>query len=184
VSCPDWKTLAAHRLDPGVQDEPEGWGEALDHFDGGCKLCRCDALKADPTLVFRRLPPLEMTPAREASEVDAVRRAVAAMRTASRVEALERRSRAHRSGVWKRLAAAAVLTLAALSIPSDDRGHGSRPDFAFSPAERVVALPTALGEVSDLPTIEGVNRPDARVYHMDDGEGLSLTMIIDESLEI
>lgn len=180
MSCPDWRALAAHRLGSGAQDEPAGWGEALDHFDGGCKLCRRDALKADPTLVFRRLPALEMTPAREASEVDAVRQAVAAMRTASRVEALERRS----SGGWKRWAAAAVLTLAALSIPSDDGGHGSRPDFALGPAERVVALPAALGDASDLPTIEGVNRPDARVYHMDDGDGLSLTMIIDESLEI
>lgn len=184
MSCPDWKTLAAHRLDPGAQDEPAGWDEALGHFDGGCKLCRRDALKADPTLVFRRLPALEMPPAREASEVDAVRQAVAAMRTASRVEALERQSRVRRSGGWKRWVAAAVLALAALSIPSDDSGHGSRPDFAVAPMERAVALPAALGEVSDLPTIEGVNRPDARVYHMDDGDGLSLTMIIDESLEI
>lgn len=183
MSCPEWKTLAAHRLDPGAR-EPAEWSEALDHFDGGCRLCRRDALRADPTLVFRRMPALEMTPTREASEVDAVRQAVAAMRTASRVEALERRrSRISGSGGWKRWAAAAVLTLAALSIPSDDGGRGARPGFASRPLEQTVALPAAFGEVSDLPTIEGVNRPDARVYHMD-GDGLSLTMIIDESLEI
>ena len=46
MSCPDWKSLAAHRLEKrGV--EPAGWAEALEHFDG-CALCRKEALKADP----------------------------------------------------------------------------------------------------------------------------------------
>ena len=31
--------------------------------------------------------------------------------------------------------------------------------------------------------IEGVDRPDARVYHMD-GEGISVVMIVDESLDV
>src|SRR5438270_9030121 len=111
MSCPDWRALAP---------ASPAWDEAVAHFDGGCRLCRRDALTAEPTLVFRQLRsgsiggPAAMSPAQEASEVDAVRQAVAAMRTASRVE-----SHSRRAG-WKRWAAAAALAAAALSIPADN----------------------------------------------------------------
>jgi hypothetical protein len=198
VSCPDWQTLAAWRDDPRGE-EPAEWREALAHLDGGCARCRRAALAADPTLVFRRLAaPSAPAPAQEASEADAMRRAVAAMRAASRVEAVERRGRSFKALSWKRWAAAAALAVAALSMPGDD-ARLRRESLAADPIaasllpaatpaalytggfEAAMAGQAALGE--DLPTLEGSDRPGARVYHMD-GEGLSGTMIFDETLDV
>jgi hypothetical protein len=177
MSCPDWRALS---------DVHDGWDDAVAHFDGGCQRCRRDALASDPTLVFRRLRPVEMSPAQESSEVDAVRQAVAAMRTASRVDSIASRSRHAVS--WKRWAAAACLAVAALSIPGDKVLRVVAPapaPLATAPsALRAAAavLPVAFNG-DDLPTVEGVNRPGARVYHMD-GEGMSVVMIVDESLDV
>jgi len=99
MSCPDWR-----RLDPAARDAsgalhaaPDAigaidalhavhWQQALSHLDSGCPECWREALAVDPTLIFRRLPAPELTPAQEAEEVEAARLAVAAMRTASRLE--------------------------------------------------------------------------------------------------
>jgi hypothetical protein len=183
MSCPDWRALSPDSR------ETEAWTEALSHFDGGCSQCRRDALKADPTLVFRSL---RSAPASTGStsmdsasmgSIDAMCQAVAAMRAASRVD-----SAVHRTS-WKRWAVAAALVLAALSIPADNvRKHrdqaaaGSPRPAAMLGAVMPAALVGGLGDV-DLPTVEGVNHPDARVYHMD-GEGLSVVMIVDESLDV
>lgn len=188
MSCPDWKTLAAWRDDPRAE-EPAEWNEAIHHLDRGCSVCRRDAYAADPTLVFRRLAAVPQPAAmEESSEVDAMRQAVAAMRVASRVEAVERRGRALN---WKRWAAAAALAIAALSMPGDDARHRRESpvllpvampvDFPLGSREAAITLPAGLG---DDPTLEGVvNRPDARVYQME-GEGLSVTMIVDESFDV
>ena len=170
MSCPSWKELAARRDAPRDHCETAQWSDALAHFDRGCPDCRRAALAADPTLVFRRLPSLEMSAAQEASEVDSVIKAVAAMRTASRIEASERRSRA---GGWKRWAAAAVLAGASLSIPADRIVERSEP---ASPLAMV--MPTALE--TELPTFEEVNLPEARVYHMN-GSNVAVAMVYDDS---
>jgi hypothetical protein len=212
MSCPDWRGFADQRAGDADR-EPAGWSDAVDHFAGGCRLCRKDALTADPTLVFhqRMGTPVEMSPAHEAAEVDAVRQAVAAMRTASRVAGrADYRSRRALGTIgsfgtigWKRWAVAAGLALAALSIPADNarRAHDQPASQLASlgdlPAQRApitafsrgTVLPAAFagmgagGGEADLPTVEGVDRPGARVYHMD-GEGLSVVMIVDESLDV
>jgi hypothetical protein len=198
MNCPDWRRLAAHRdAAHALPSDTARWDEAVVHYDSGCPLCRRAALAAEPTLVFRRLRELrepEMSAAQEAAEVDSVRQAVAAMRTASRVDSREGHARRSLRGAgWMRWAAAAGLTVMALTLPAS---HGGRPPAAAagriapaaaSPARTVSPLaPTlpaaALGE-ADLPTVEGVNRPGARVYHMD-GEGMSVVMIVDESLDV
>jgi len=182
MSCPDWRSLSS--------DGPEAaaWSDAVAHFDGGCSQCRRDALKADPTLVFRSLrsAPAPSTAMDSASmgSIDSMRQAVAAMRAASRVDAA-----VHHTS-WKRWAVAAGLVLAALSIPGDntwkqgDRKHRDlpRPAAAMLGAVMPATLLEGAGGI-DLPTVEGVNHPDARVYHMD-GEGLSVVMIVDESLDV
>ncbi|HEX3531299.1 MAG TPA: hypothetical protein VH988_29915 [Thermoanaerobaculia bacterium] len=178
MSCPNWRVLASHR------EEEAAWDAAVAHFDGGCRLCRRDALTAEPTLVFRQLRgvgPAAMSPAQEASEVDAVRQAVAAMRTASRVE-----SRSKRAG-WKRWAAAAALAAAALSIPADNAWRhltAERQELASQPESmlRGAVVPAAYGREAD-PALSGTGRPGARVYHMD-GDGMSVVMIVDESLDV
>lgn len=190
MSCPDWTSLAAHRVGKGA--EPEGWSEALAHFDG-CQLCRKQALKADPTLVFRRLPPVSsaaMTEAQEQAEVESVRQAVAAMRAASRLDSREGR-RSTSSG-WKRWAAAAALAVAALTIPSHE-SREVRQDggtAAIFSEGRMADLSTEL--VSDAPAnqqvdlgwsvVEGVSSPGARVYEMS-GE-MPVVMVVNEDIDL
>lgn len=189
MSCPDWTALTAHRHGRSGT-EPAGWSAALSHLDG-CRDCRRQALAADPTLVFRRLaavPAERMSAAGERAEADAVRLAVAAMRTASRLESLER---PRAGGAWRRWAAAAVLTLASLAVPSNP----SRPvrmdggEAALLREGRPFAEPAGAAMTADRqldlssPVVEGVNLPGARVYHMS-GEGLSVVMVVDESIDI
>lgn len=165
MSCPDWTTLAAHRhARRGV--EPDGWPAALEHFDS-CAACRREALAADPTLIFRRVPEVAMTPAGEAAEVASVRQAVAAMRTASRLEA-SRRS----SAGWRRWAAAAVLAGAALSLGRD--GGQIREEVPVA-----LSTPVPAGELTPLPSIDGLNLPDARIYQVD-----TVAFIYHESLDV
>jgi hypothetical protein len=180
MSCPDWR-----RLDPAARDaagalhaaadaaHPIGaidalhavhWQQALSHLDSGCPECWREALAVDPTLIFRRLPAPELTPAQEAEEVEAARLAVAAMRTASRLEATAaagaggRRSASRLLRRWQdrqdglatrslpslhvhtaRWALAAGLTAMALVYGS---GHGGwRPTTAAT--ARVAPAPTA-----------------------------------------
>lgn len=188
MSCPNWTSLAAHRLSGAP--EPEGWSDALAHFDN-CQLCRKQALKADPTLVFRRLPPVSsaaMTEAQEQAEVESVRQAVAAMRAASRLDSREAR-RSTSSG-WKRWAAAAALALAALSMPSHDSREvrqegGAAPIFSEG---RRADLSTEL--VSDAPAnqqvrssvLEGVSSPGVRIYEMP-GE-MPVVMVVNGDIDL
>jgi hypothetical protein len=200
VSCPDWTALTAHRRErSGI--EPEGWREALTHLDGGCQVCREAALQADPVLVFRRLPApaATMTEARERAEVEAVRQAVAAMRTARRLDSLETRRRGL-AGVlagaltgaltgWKRWSAAAALVLAALSVPAGDPRQDRQDrlaasgDAAIFRAGLVSEPPAAARQVGLAPVLEGVDLPGARVYHLSN-DGLSVVMVVDESIDI
>ena len=163
MSCPDWTTLAAHRRERRGA-EPDGWQAALAHFDA-CSACRREALAADPTLVFRRMPEVAMTPAAEAAEAASMRQAVAAMRTASRVEASQRSSAG-----WRRWAAAAVLTVAALPLGRDG---------GQVPAERarLAAAPVPVSAlVAEPPPGEDLS-PDYQV----DSEGFSVVMLYDDN---
>jgi hypothetical protein len=183
MACPDWSRLAALRALGDTA--PEGWALALEHFDG-CLSCRPAALKADPLLVFRRLPVAELTPAAERSEVESVRQAVAAMRTASRLESRRR------FGGWHRWAAAAGLAFVSLAV-----GRGRSPQLTPSPTPVTAAAPAVRpapfrqqATAGDSLAIEGLNRPQARVYYLDDqdnqdsGNKLRVAWVVDESLEI
>jgi hypothetical protein len=145
MSCPDWR-----RLDPAARDAsgaPHGsagsgaaadaldavhavhWQQALSHLDSGCPHCWREALAVDPTLVFRRLPAPELSPAQEAEEVEAARLAVAAMRTASRLDAAAgapgvpgvrwwRSRRGRRAAGDRSLALRRLPSIRSLSLPS------------------------------------------------------------------
>lgn len=171
MSCPPWTDLAAWReRRDGV--EPEGWSAAVAHFDGGCPLCRKAALKADPTLVFRRLaqvPAAAMTEAQERAEVASVQQAVAAMRAASRLEKQGRRRG------WKRWPAAAALVLLGLAVPSG-------PTRVHDELAGRLEVPAQLVRTSE-PVLEGgVDSPDARIYHLGDKE-FPVVMILDDSFD-
>ncbi len=173
MSCPDWRGLAAGRHADDTGDigntgdtAPGGWATAVEHFDT-CTLCRRQALMADPLLVFRRLPAVELTPADERSEVEAVRQAVATLRAAERLDVRRR------FAGWRRWSAAAVLAVVALSV-SRDKTASLPPAVVMSPA----AMPA-----TSAPALEGVNRPGARVLHMA-SEGTWVLMVFDESLDV
>jgi hypothetical protein len=212
VSCPDWR-----RLDPAARDgaspQAERWAAALRHLDAGCSLCRREALAADPTLVFRRLPAPEVTPALESEEVAGARLAVAAMRAASRLEhpgredgkplsqwplAVRQPARMRQASRW--LLAASLTGMALLF----GAGHGWRGEVARAAAllspGRMAAAPSlhvpATGRVAsdlDAPSgvlpaasrssIEGLSRPEARVYQID-GPHMSVVMIVDAKLDV
>ncbi|MEA2562985.1 MAG: hypothetical protein QOH06_4489 [Acidobacteriota bacterium] len=184
MSCPDWTALTAHRLDKRGGAEPEGWSEALAHFDGGCQLCRKAALKSDPTLVFRRLaqvPAVTMTEAQERSEVDSVRQAVAAMRAASRLEKGRRRG-VLLAGGWKRWSAAAALALITVTVPSDDVRRTAQ--LRETPMATEVLDLSAARQTGDAPVVEGgVDMPGTRVYHLGGDKELSVVMFVNESFD-
>jgi hypothetical protein len=168
VNCPDWSRLAAERK-RDLSSEPEGWGEAQAHFDS-CGLCRKEALAADPLLVFRRLPAADLTPAAERLEVESMQQAVAAMRTAGRLEA-----RGRFAG-WRRWAAAAVLAAASLAM-----GRDKAPRLQAVPAAH--AVPAAAQPA--VPVVEDLDRPGARLYqHLEEGDDFPVAMIVDESLDV
>ena len=176
MSCPDWSGLAAlRRQDPQADAEPAGWAAAVAHFDA-CPRCRREALLADPLLVFRRLPATELDEAAERSEVESMRQAVTAMRTARRLE-----SRRRFTG-WRRWAAAAVLALASLSASSVGRDRPALvPMEPLAPSPAPLALAPAAGHGQE--TLEGLNRPAARVYQMS-GKDISVVWIVDKSLDV
>ncbi len=111
MNCPDWRALSARReSDAGGGPSPQGganersegeWRAALEHLDD-CEACQDEALAADPTLLFRRLPAFEAG----ADEVAAMQRAVASMR---RGETIERRRPALRRSLLRVAALAAVI---------------------------------------------------------------------------
>jgi len=190
-SCPDWAALTAHRADPRGE-EPAGWREALAHLES-CADCRREALQADPTLIFQRLSAAE---SREDTrgpeqEAEAVRQAVASLRQASRLTPRRRHAQA-----WTRAAAAAVLAVAGLTAGSVASLRGGSPPAVSTPvtlagvpapalSRRAAAVvPAALHSgPSQMPMLEELNRPDARVYQID-GENLSVVMIVDEGLDV
>lgn len=163
MSCPDWSRLAAARIE---ETEPEGWVEAVTHFDS-CSLCRKEALKADPLLVFRRMPAVEIE---ENLEVESMQQAVAAMRTARRLE-----TRGRFAG-WRRWAAAAVLAGVSLGV-----GRDKVPQLEQVAEARPVPVSASVASVpSTQQLLDGIDRPEARVYQMD-SDDLSVVMVIDPS---
>ncbi len=111
MSCPDWQDLSRRR--DAEQLDDARWREALDHMDS-CPKCRDEAVAADPTLLFRRLPTLTA----DDSQVRAMQQAVAGMRHGA--AALDRRRlppsswlRATAAASWLRAAAVAAVLLGA-----------------------------------------------------------------------
>lgn len=170
---PNWALLVAER-DAGA--EPAGWEAALAHMEG-CDGCRRRALAADPSLVFRRLP----TVATGADDVDSMRRAVAALRQASRAIGTESAAPAPRADAGeqaRRFAAALVLAAAGLGVWFA-AGQGEEPAAASSPAH--LATPAV---AAGLPVFEDLRRPHEPDVYQVGGDDLTVVMVVDETLDI
>jgi hypothetical protein len=170
MSCPDWTRLVALR--EGAEAEPAEWTQAMAHLDA-CPRCRREAVAADPLLVFRRLPALDMTEGDERAEAESMRQAVAAMRTARRLESRQR------FAGWRRWAAAAVLAVASLSVGWD---KAPRPEPAVSKAAELAPAEEPVPVVGGA-TLEPLDGSDARVYQMN-GQGVTAFMIVDHKLDV
>lgn len=176
MSCPNWRELAAHRATHSGE-EPEGYREALAHLDG-CKECWDEALAADPSLLFRRMtaPALEIS---EEAEILAVQQAVAAMRTASRLEkAAPRRSALERR--WKSWAAAAAL---AATVGGFGSWYGlSRPGEAVSEPLGVPGAGFAV-PAGQIESPEGAYS-QVKEFGATDGDDVVVSMIYGQGLEV
>jgi hypothetical protein len=177
MSCPDWTALVALReraADTADTAEPAGWAAAVTHLDA-CPRCRREAMAADPLLVFRRLPVAEMPEAVEQAEAESMRQAVAAMRTARRLES------GRSFAGWRRWAAAAVLTVASLAM-------GDKAPVELSPAA-VPETPAAVAAAPEAPSpaatavLERLDGSDARVYQVD-GKDLTAFMIVGDKVDV
>jgi len=175
MSCPDWTALVARReravdaANTANTAEPAGWAAAVAHLDA-CPRCRREAMAADPLLVFRRLPVTEMPEAVEQAEAESMRQAVAAMRTARRLES--RRSFAG----WRRWAAAAVLTVASLAM-------GDRAPVELNPAMAESEAPAPVAAAPATAVLERLDGSDARVYQVD-GKDLTAFMIVGDKVDV
>lgn len=168
MSCPDWTRLVALR--EGADAEPAEWTEAMAHLDA-CPRCRREAVAADPLLVFRRLPAVEHD---ERAEAESMCQAVAAMRTARRLESRQR------FAGWRRWAAAAVLAVASLAVSWD---KAPRPEPAPAIPKAAELAPAAPLPAAGGATLEPLDGSDARVYQMN-GQGVTAFMIVDHKLDV
>jgi hypothetical protein len=191
ANCPDWAALAATReLGLGGDAAEAAWTAALAHLDA-CGRCRRPALAADPTLLFRAMPRVELA----ASEVAAMRLAVASMRRAQRVAPKPPRGRLARtaarlSALGRRgrgIAAAALLAAASgglwLGLQGSDRaldaGAPAGSGEAVAPASAVERAP-----VPAEPVFMDLARPHAAdVYRVGSG-GVQVVMVVDETLDV
>ncbi len=205
MNCPDWPRLVALRegCRDGRSDDPPGWRSALNHLDS-CRHCRPQALAADPTLLFRRLPGA----AQVAVDIEAMKRAVATLR---------RTGPLHNAGgvegsrsLQRRLSAVAagLLFVALLGLAPGVGGRRAAVDEQRAavdeqraaqqsevPAEEAAALsvgslyqaagfgeelqPFALSESA----IEDVDLPNSRVYQIS-GKEMTIVTVVNASLDV
>ena len=178
MSCHDWRPLLAHRFDPALA-APAGWLEAEVHLED-CAACRRAATAIDPTLAFRGAAAWP----EEAGESAAIRQAVRTLRRAADLESRTDEARPEtavraRSRDRGPLVAAALFALILALQPAttshneaDETVVGLAPTFQIQRAARPAA-----------PAIEGVDRPDARVYEWG-ADDLSVVMVVDESMDV
>ena len=162
------------------------------HLDD-CQSCQEEALGADPTLLFRRLPEFKA----DGDEVQAMRRAVAGLR---RSEPLARRSRSVSSSWLQAAAIGAVLLgsvlLRGANVPSEvgllaEQGLLTEHSlFAEAPAvDTVVSEATLVGDdvevtsVSDLPLVEMVDPAYGPLIEVVDQE-ISLVVVMPENRDV
>lgn len=168
MSCPSWPSLIAERQRSG--ESPEGWDAAVAHLDG-CEACFRQAVRLEPSLVFRRMPAVTVT----GDEVEEMRRRVALLRRVRQVErpAVSLRRR------WPAAAAAVLLTVGLLGAT-----HGTGPlaeDVQVGGSEPWMT--SLLGELASQPVLEHWDQPFDQVVQWSSDE-LSMILLLDERLDV
>ncbi len=205
MSCPDWQTLVDQRdtasgaagsgdADSGdaVLGRPADWHAALKHLDN-CSECQVDAIAADPTLLFRRLPVPEFGD----TEVETMQRAVASMRRSAKVEERRRPAFALPSaGPWIRAAAVTLVLLgSAVLHGTDPRGGDAAIDSESSQVAEVgesvqpapglpaVGLSMAARSVSRLPLVEMADPSYGSIIEVVD-QDISVVVVLPGNLDV
>lgn len=186
MSCPDWRSLAAARErlsgdgGTGGADLEREWLSALRHRDD-CADCRQRALDADPLLLFRDLPEIDLGPA----GVEEMRQRVAgARRMLQASQPMVRRRRPR----WPAAAAALLLAIAGGALgpsifsadPEEPVSATARADLEARPG---ASLPSdasleeaerrVQAHLGSLPPVEGPVEVTFRV----DGDSFELVQL-------
>ena len=136
MSCPSWHDLVKSRHVSGGSRE-DAWRDALAHLDD-CDRCRPEALAADPTLLFRRLPAPEVSD----RDVAAMRERVAVLRRARELEAVGSRDSRRLPSSWGRVAAAVLVVGSLTAIVCEQVGQTN----SSSPASVIIPDSWAAGK--------------------------------------
>lgn len=182
MSCPDWRNLTARR-----DADPQAWQRAVTHLDE-CSRCRREALAAEPTLVFRRLPTLEVG----AEEIADMQRAVATMRRTRSLERPRRRMATPQVSTWLRAAALAAVMLGAALLRGTGPATIARVDHVASqpgvvaagPVEPAGAVDTALAALdpAHLPLVEDVDPSYGSLIQVVDDD-IAIVMVVAQARE-
>lgn len=174
MSCPNWSELLEQR-EQAKQELPSDWSEAIGHLRG-CRGCRSEALRLDPTLLFSTQPTLEVTDAEVSDIVASVRTLRRSRQTEEDVGEPRRR--------WGRFAAAAAAIFLLVLLPNLTPRQAAPPltDSPRLASEFVAAPGSIVGDLS-APVIEPLDLPLARIYQLGE-EDLSVVMVVDESLDV
>ena len=180
MSCPDWKSLVAHRVGPTAspdREPPAEWPRAIEHLSD-CLACRQRALSLDPSLLFVVQAPLPVSD----DEVAGIK---ANVRTLVRARAAERTSHHLRRRLGRVAAAAAVVGLLVLLPTHSPRRPGSVEDVAPGPAVETTPFVQSEGALAEAPApvIEPLDLPSARIYQLSGGD-LSVVMVVDDSIDV
>ncbi|MCP3961031.1 MAG: hypothetical protein GY719_24565 [bacterium] len=162
--CPDWRSLCDRREAEQIEDAE--WRRALEHLDD-CPDCERDAVAIEPTLMFQRLPVLEV----DADEIAAMRRAVAGM---SRAESIERRRPAV-SRTWLRAAAVAAVLLGPVLL----RGSGPSPTEIGAVQSTATEAPSQSEtdlSLEQMPLVEFIDPAYGSIIQVDDPD-LSVVVV-------
>jgi len=168
--CPSPEELILAFEDSGLRDSDVS-PALLAHLDV-CSPCRGRAIEIDPTVVFRELPPLAVSE----GEVERMRDAVHIL--VRNRGLVERVSDPHR-GVRR----AAIGLLAGLALILGPEMRRLDPGMLANGAHSTSGLIATMQMPPPYPSIEDVDPPSARVYQLQD-DGLSIVMIVDESLDL
>ena len=193
TTCPDWRALVAARDAEPAADLP-AWAEARRHA-AQCGRCREEALRADPLLLFSRLPERRVMP----GEIGDMQSAVAALVRAGRIaqgaqgaqgaqtakggtRSALRAAGSRLFSVTRVAAALGVCSLLALSGAPRSRPAGLG---AFAATGSPQSGPGAFaGEIPALDSIvEELDRPGARIYELPQSD-MAVVMIVDASLDV
>lgn len=183
MSCPDWNRLVRDR------DPAEPLPADLRRHVADCGDCQEHALLLDPTLVFQRMPTIDVSTA----DIEAMKSGVAAMRHArdveERVVPIAARRPVRRTSGWLQLGALAAMLLVAVLLapvalePPGRDGMGTVA--SATPAEYELDAPEIVPAFDDSIFADEalIGEVDAHEVVQLDHDDFSLVLVLTDTLD-